>query len=56
MQFYSMYSGFKEQNCMVHYLVMQQTNRFLLTAVASYVCFEAMAVRKCPLLYYLLRK
>ena len=55
MQFYLMYVGFQEQNC-INFLVIQQTNMVLLTAMASYDCFEAIALRKYTLVYSLLKK
>ena len=41
---------------MIHFLIMQQTNRDLLTAIASDDLFEAMAVSRPLLVYSLLRK
>ena len=44
-QFYSMYLGYNDQNWLVHFLILQQSNRGLLTAMAFYECYESMAVR-----------
>ena len=54
--FYLMYLGYKESNCMIHFLIIQQTNRGLLTAIASDDLFEAMAVSRPLSVYSLLRK
>ena len=40
--FYSMFLGYKEQNCMDHFLIIQQTNRGLFTAMTLHDCYEAM--------------
>ena len=46
-----MYLGYKEQKCIVLFLTMQQTKRNVLTAMALYNCYEAMVVRRHPLVY-----
>ena len=55
-QFYSIYLGYKEQNCIINFLIMKQTNRVLLTTVVLNDCYEAMVVRRHLLVYSLLRK
>ena len=51
-----MYLGYKEQNCIVYFLNMQQTNKGELTVMASYGCYEAMAVRIHPLVFFVAEK
>ena len=51
-----MYLGYKDENCMIHFLIMQQTYRGLLTAIASDDLFKAMAVSRPLSAYSLLRK
>ena len=51
-----MYLGYKEQNCTINFLIMQRTNRGLLTTVALNDPYEAMVVRRHMLVYSLLRK
>ena len=55
-RFYLMYLGNKEQNCIIHFLIMQQTNRGLLTTRALNDCYEAMVASKHLLICSLLRK
>ena len=45
-QFYLMYLGCKEKKCIIHFLIMQQTNKSLLTEVALPDCHEALVVSR----------
>ena len=46
----------KEQNCIIRFLIMQLSNRGLLTTVALNDCFEALVVSRHLLVYSLLRQ
>ena len=54
-QFQSTYQGYQEQNCIIYFLVMQQTDRVLLTVMALYNRYEAMEVSRRQLVFSLLR-
>ena len=47
--------GYREHNCIIDFLIMQQTNWGLLTTVALNNCYEAMVVYRHMLVYFLLR-
>ena len=51
-----MHLEYKEQNCFIHLLMMQHTNRGLITAVDLPDCYEAMVVSRHLLVSTLLRK
>ena len=51
-----MYLGYKEQNCIIHYIIIQQTNKGLLTTVDLNDCYEAMVVNRYLLVYSVRRK
>ena len=54
--FYSMHFTFEEQNCIIHFIIMEQSKRDLLTAMALYKAHEAMEVSRHPMAHSLLRK
>ena len=51
-----MYYRYKEQNCIIYFLVMQQLDKVLLTAMALYDWYEAMEVSRHQLVFSVLRK
>ena len=52
-----MYLEYKENNCIVNFLNMEHSNRVLLTAMASYVWFEAIyASKKIPFTLFISEK